>query len=85
MRDELETLIAAWHDAWFTKDAPAIAQMMAQDYVYVGSVTPRTGLRAARTRRGLSSCSVKAPRWCAIGGRAPGLFVARLSSMTIDA
>jgi uncharacterized protein (TIGR02246 family) len=36
MRDELETLIAAWHAAWFTKDAPAIAQMMAEDYVYVG-------------------------------------------------
>ena len=36
MRDALETLIAAWHDAWFTKDAPAIAQMTAEDYVYVG-------------------------------------------------
>jgi ketosteroid isomerase-like protein len=32
MRDELETLIAAWHDAWFTKDGPAIAQMMTEDY-----------------------------------------------------
>jgi uncharacterized protein (TIGR02246 family) len=36
MRDELETLIAAWHAAWFTKDAPAIAKMMTEDYVYVG-------------------------------------------------
>jgi uncharacterized protein (TIGR02246 family) len=36
MRDELETMIAAWHDAWFTKDAHAIAQMTAEDYVYVG-------------------------------------------------
>lgn len=36
MRDELDTVIAAWHDAWFTKDATAIAQMMAEDYVYVG-------------------------------------------------
>lgn len=36
MRDELETLITAWHAAWFTKDARAIAQMMAEDYVYVG-------------------------------------------------
>lgn len=36
MRDELEALIAAWHDAWFTKDGLAIAQMMTEDYVYVG-------------------------------------------------
>lgn len=36
MRDELETLNAAWNAAWMTKDASAIAQMMAEDYVYVG-------------------------------------------------
>ena len=36
MRDALETLIVAWHEAWFKKDAPAIAQMTAEDYVYVG-------------------------------------------------
>src|SRR5688572_1354358 len=35
MRDALETLIAAWHDAWFTKDARGIEQMTAEDYVYV--------------------------------------------------
>jgi uncharacterized protein (TIGR02246 family) len=33
--DELKALIAAWHAAWFAKDAAAIAQMMAEDYVYV--------------------------------------------------
>lgn len=36
MEDKLETLIAGWHDAWFTKDAVSIGQMMAEDYVYVG-------------------------------------------------
>lgn len=36
MQDDLDRLIAAWRDAWFTKDASAIAQMMAEDYVYVG-------------------------------------------------
>lgn len=36
MRDELDTLIAAWHAAWFTKDAAAVAQLTAEDYVYVG-------------------------------------------------
>jgi ketosteroid isomerase-like protein len=44
MRDDLEMLIAAWHDAWFTKDGTAIAEMMAEDYVYVapnGAVVDR--------------------------------------------
>jgi len=47
MRAEPETLIAAWHDAWFTKDAPAIARMMAEDYVYVapnGGVLDRAAI-----------------------------------------
>ena len=35
MPDELKTLIAAWHAAWFARDAAAIARMMAEDYVYV--------------------------------------------------
>jgi uncharacterized protein (TIGR02246 family) len=46
-RDELETMIAAWHDAWFAKDQAAIAQMMADDYVYVGpngAVADRTAI-----------------------------------------
>ena len=47
MRDELESLIAAWQDAWFTKDAAAIARMMAEDYAYVapnGAVLDRTAI-----------------------------------------
>jgi ketosteroid isomerase-like protein len=35
MQDELETLIAAWQAAWFDKNAAAIEQMMAEDYVYI--------------------------------------------------
>jgi hypothetical protein len=100
MRDELETLIAAWHAAWFTKHAPTIAQLMAGDYMGVGPNgavldraailqivdAPTYGLRAARTPRPSLSCSAKAPlRWCAIGGRALGHLVARPLSKTIDA
>jgi ketosteroid isomerase-like protein len=47
MRAEPETLIAAWHEAWFTKDAPAIARMMAEGYVYVapnGGVLDRAAI-----------------------------------------
>ncbi|HEV8124585.1 MAG TPA: nuclear transport factor 2 family protein [Gemmatimonadales bacterium] len=47
MRDELDRLVAAWQDAWFTKDAPAIAQMMAEDYVYVapnGAIMDRAAI-----------------------------------------
>ena len=36
MADELEVVIAAWQDAWFTKDASTIAATMSDDYVYVG-------------------------------------------------
>ena len=36
MADELEAVIAAWQDAWFTKDASTIAATMTDDYVYVG-------------------------------------------------
>jgi len=35
MRTDVETLMAAWQDAWFTKNGPAIAEMMTDDYVYV--------------------------------------------------
>ena len=47
MRDELKTQIAAWHAAWFAKDAAAIAQMMAEDYVYVvpnGAILDRAAI-----------------------------------------
>jgi uncharacterized protein (TIGR02246 family) len=47
VRDELTTLIAAWHAAWFAKDAAAIAQMMAEDYVYVapnGAILDRAAI-----------------------------------------
>ena len=91
MRDELKTLIAAWHLAWFAKDAAAIAQMMAEDYVYVapnGAILDRAAIlqivgdphmdsRAAPTRRRLWSCSARMRHWYGIGGRAPGHFVGR--------
>lgn len=35
MRPALDTLMKAWQDAWFAKDGRAIAQMMADDYIYV--------------------------------------------------
>ena len=47
MRDDLKTLIAAWHAAWFAKDAAAISQMMAEDYVYVapnGAILDRAAI-----------------------------------------
>jgi len=47
MRDELESLIAAWQNAWFTKDASAIEQMMAEDYVYIapnGAILDRAAI-----------------------------------------
>jgi uncharacterized protein (TIGR02246 family) len=47
MPDELKTLISAWHAAWFAKDAAAIAQMMAEDYVYVapnGAILDRAAI-----------------------------------------
>jgi uncharacterized protein (TIGR02246 family) len=47
MGDELKTLIAAWHAAWFAKDAAAIAWMMAEDYVYVapnGTILDRAAI-----------------------------------------
>ena len=33
---ELEAVISAWQDAWFTKDASTIDASMSDDYVYVG-------------------------------------------------
>ena len=47
MPDERTTLISAWHAAWFAKDAAAIAQMMAEDYVYVapnGAILDRAAI-----------------------------------------
>lgn len=44
MQTEVESLMKAWQDAWFSKDRPAIAEMMTDDYVYVapnGSVMDR--------------------------------------------
>ena len=35
MRTDVETLMAAWQDAWFTKNGHAIAEMMTDDYIYV--------------------------------------------------
>jgi hypothetical protein len=36
MADELEAVLAAWQDAWFTKNASTIDATMANDYTYVG-------------------------------------------------
>jgi uncharacterized protein (TIGR02246 family) len=47
MRDEVEALMAAWQDAWFTKNGSAIAQMMTEDYVYVapnGTIMDRAAI-----------------------------------------
>ena len=35
MPTDVETLMAAWQHAWFTKNGRAIAEMMTDDYVYV--------------------------------------------------
>jgi len=35
MPSDVETLMTAWQDAWFTKNARAIADMMNDDYIYV--------------------------------------------------
>jgi ketosteroid isomerase-like protein len=35
MRTDVEALMKAWQDAWFAKNGGAIAEMMADDYVYV--------------------------------------------------
>ena len=35
MRTDIETLMTTWQDAWFTKNRRAIAEMMADDYIYV--------------------------------------------------
>lgn len=35
MRTDVEALMSAWQDAWFTKNGRAIAEMMSDDYVYV--------------------------------------------------
>ena len=35
MRPDVETLMAAWQDAWFTKNGRAITEMMTDDYIYV--------------------------------------------------
>ena len=45
MRTDVETLMTAWQDAWFTKNGHAIAEMMTDDYIYVapnGAVMDRT-------------------------------------------
>ena len=35
MPTDVETLMTAWQDAWFTKNGRAIAEMMTDDYIYV--------------------------------------------------
>jgi ketosteroid isomerase-like protein len=37
MQNDVEALMAAWQDAWFTKNGGAIAEMMTADYVYVAA------------------------------------------------
>lgn len=35
MRSDVEALMTEWQNAWFTKNARAIAEMMTDDYIYV--------------------------------------------------
>ena len=99
MTGELEAVIAAWQDAWFTGDASTIAATMADDYVYVGpngAVMGRTAILqvvndptytltdGTHTER-VVSCSVTPRRWCATGGRGQGHSVGKPSLRTIDA
>jgi len=35
MRTDVEALMTAWQDAWFAKNARAVAEMMTDDYAYV--------------------------------------------------
>jgi len=35
MQTDVEGLMTTWQDAWFTKNARAIGEMMADDYIYV--------------------------------------------------
>lgn len=45
MRTEVEALMTAWQNAWFSKNGRAVAEMMTDDYVYVapnGAVMDRT-------------------------------------------
>ena len=65
MPTDVETLMTAWQDAWFTKNGRAIAEMMTDDYIYIAPnaavmdcasilgvvTTPPTRSRLARTRR----------------------------------
>ena len=47
MRTDVETLMTAWQDAWFTKNGRAIAEMMTDDYIYVapnGAVMDRAAM-----------------------------------------
>jgi hypothetical protein len=47
MRTEVETLMAAWQDAWFTKNQSVISQLISDDYVYVapnGAVMDRAAI-----------------------------------------
>jgi hypothetical protein len=47
VRTEVETLMAAWQDAWFAKNQSVISQLMSDDYVYVapnGAVMDRAAI-----------------------------------------
>ncbi len=49
MRTEVESLIAAWQEAWFTKNQSEISRLMSDDYVYVapnGAVMDRVAILA---------------------------------------
>ena len=46
-RTEVEVLMAAWQDAWFTKSQSVISRLMSDDYVYVapnGAVMDRAAI-----------------------------------------
>ena len=47
MRTEVEALMAAWQNAWFTKDRSVISRLMSDDYVYIapnGAIMDRAAI-----------------------------------------
>ena len=65
MPTDVETLMTAWQDAWFTKNGRAIAEMMTDDYIYVapnGAVMDRATILGV-----VNDPTVRAHGWHAHG------------------
>src|SRR4029453_3036181 len=57
MSTDVETLMTAWQDAWFTKNGRAIAEIMTDDYTYVA---PNAGVMNPPTILGVVNDSTYA-------------------------